>query len=91
MDVYAGDPLAGHMLWILPSLCQSVFALKVCHYLCALPVLVEDAIFITWLASVRICAKIRAHPVANIRTQSVTMIATPSTVIRLRKLSSGGL
>lgn len=57
-------------------------------YLCALPVLVEDAIFITWLASVRTCAKIRAHPVANNRTQSVTTIATQSVVIRLRKLSS---
>lgn len=42
MDVYSIDPLAGHTLWILPSLCQSVFGLIVSHtcvpYLFAIPV-----------------------------------------------------
>lgn len=49
MHVYVIDPLAEHKLWILPSLCQSVSALKVCHYLCALSILVEVSVFITWL------------------------------------------
>lgn len=55
-------PQAGHMLWVLPSLCQSVLPEG------TLPVLMKDAIFITWLDSVRIYANIRAHHVSNIRT-----------------------
>lgn len=61
MDIYVTDTpflQTGHMLWVLPSLRQSMLPEGL-----PLPYL-----FITWLDSVRICAKIKAHHVTNIRT-----------------------